>query len=67
MGTHNEYPYYNVFIMKTGLYSFDPLKSHFFTLKLGFTLVYINFVPDGFLLQNEVNKENGFFFSSKKI
>ena len=29
--------------METCLYSFDPLKPHFYTVKLGFTGVYINF------------------------
>ena len=28
--------------MKTRLYRFDPLKPHFYTVKLGFTGVYIN-------------------------
>ena len=27
--------------MKTRLYNFDPLKSHFYIVKLGFTGVYI--------------------------
>ena len=31
-------------ITKTRLYSFDPLKSHFYTVKLGFTGVYIIFL-----------------------
>ena len=31
-------------ITKTRLYSFDPLKPHFYTVKLGFTGVYINFL-----------------------
>ena len=30
--------------MKTCLYSFDPLKPHLCTVKLGFTGVYINFL-----------------------
>ena len=30
-------------ITKTRLYSFDPLKPHFYTVKLGFTGVYIDF------------------------
>ena len=30
-------------IMKTCLYNFDPLKPHFFIVKLGFTGVYIIF------------------------
>ena len=32
------------FITKTCLYNFDPLKPHFYTVKLGFTGVYIIFV-----------------------
>ena len=32
------------FITKTRLYSFDPLKPHFYIVKLGFTLVYIIFL-----------------------
>ena len=31
-------------IMKTRLYNFDPLKPHFFIVKVGFTGVYIIFV-----------------------
>ena len=31
-------------IMKTRLYSFYPLKPHFYTVKLGFAWVYINFL-----------------------
>ena len=30
--------------MKTYLYNFDPLKPHFYIVKLGFTGVYINFL-----------------------
>ena len=30
-----------VLITKTRLYNFDPLKLHFYKVKLGFTLVYI--------------------------
>ena len=36
-------------IMKTCLYNFDPLKPHFYIVKLGFTGVYIIFL---FLLKN---------------
>ena len=32
------------FIMKTYLYNFDPLKAHFYIVKLGFTGVYIIFL-----------------------
>ena len=32
------------FITKTCLYNFDPLKSHFYIVKLGFTGVYIIFL-----------------------
>ena len=31
-------------IMKTYLYNFDPLKLHFYIVKLGFTEVYIIFL-----------------------
>ena len=31
-------------ITKTYLYNFDPLKPHFYIVKLGFTRVYIIFV-----------------------
>ena len=31
-------------IMKTRLYNIDPLKPHFYTVKLGFTGVYIIFL-----------------------
>ena len=31
-------------IMKTCLYNFDPLKAHFYIVKLGFTGVYISFL-----------------------
>ena len=33
-----------LFIMKTCLYNFDPLKPHFYIVKLGFTGVYIIFL-----------------------
>ena len=33
-----------VAITKTYLYDFDPLKPHFNIVKLGFTVVYINFL-----------------------
>ena len=36
-------------ITKTCLYKFDPLKPHFYTVKLGFTGVYIIFL---FLFKN---------------
>ena len=32
------------FITKTYLYNFDPLKLHFYIVKLGFTGVYITFL-----------------------
>ena len=32
------------FIMKTCLYNFDPLKPHFYVVKLGFAGVYIIFL-----------------------
>ena len=33
-----------IFITKTCLYNFDPLKPHFYIVKLGFTGVYIIFL-----------------------
>ena len=33
-----------IFITKTCLYNFDPLKPHFCIVKLGFTVVYIIFL-----------------------
>ena len=33
-----------LFITKTYLYNFDPLKPHFYIIKLGFTGVYIIFL-----------------------
>ena len=33
--------YFLKIITKTCLYNFDPLKSHFYVVKLGFTGVYI--------------------------
>ena len=33
----------NIYITKTCLYNIDPLKPHFYTVKLGFTGVYIIF------------------------
>ena len=34
----------NLVITKTCLYTFDPLKPHFYIVKLGFTGVYIIFL-----------------------
>ena len=34
----------SLIITKTYLYNFDPLKPHFYIVKLGFTGVYIIFV-----------------------
>ena len=39
-----------IFITKTYLYNFDPLKSHFYIVKLGFTGVNIIFL---FLLKKK--------------
>ena len=33
-----------IFITKTCLYNFDPLKPHFYIVKLGFTGVFIIFI-----------------------
>ena len=35
---------FNQIITKTRLYNFDPLKPHFYVIKLGFTGVYIIFL-----------------------
>ena len=35
---------YGTFITKTYLYNTDPFKPHFYTVKLGFTGVYIIFL-----------------------
>ena len=35
---------FNIIIMRTCLYSFDPLKPHFYTVKLGFMGVNIIFL-----------------------
>ena len=37
-------PYKNLPITKTSLYNFDPLKPHFYIVKLGLTGVYIIFL-----------------------
>ena len=42
MSKRQKYRRYN--ITKTCLYNFDPLKPHFYTVKLGFTGVYIIFL-----------------------
>ena len=57
------------FIMKPRLYSFDPLKPHFYTLKLGFTGLYINFL---FSAQNHrlwvlVRTASSNFFLSESV
>ena len=36
--------YMRAVITKTRLYNFDPLKPHFYIVKLGFTGVYIIFL-----------------------
>ena len=43
---HTPPPYlmFTILITKTCLYNFDPLKPHFYIVKLGFTGVYIIFV-----------------------
>ena len=41
----NLYALCNIYVItKTCLYNFDPLKPHFYIVKLGFTGVYIIFV-----------------------
>ena len=41
---HIKYPWRLFPIMETYLYNFDPLKPHFYIVKLGFTGVYIIFL-----------------------
>ena len=43
-GDTAEYFRISLNITKTRLYSFDPFKPHFYTVKLGFTGVYSNFL-----------------------
>ena len=43
MSANRNIRYYRMFITKTYLYNFDPLKPHFYIVKLGFTGVYIIF------------------------
>ena len=38
--TVNVQKFQTLYIMKTHLYNFDPLKPHFYTVKLEFTGVY---------------------------
>ena len=38
------FPLFLIFITKTRLYNFDPLKLLFYIVKLGFTSVYIIFL-----------------------
>ena len=45
-----------VLITKTCLYNFDPLKPHFYIVKLGFTRVYIIFIISA------QNKDCGYLF-----
>ena len=47
--THEGHLHQNGIITKTYLYNSDPLKPHFYIVKLGFTGVYIIFL---FLLKN---------------
>ena len=41
---YSEYNVYRTGITKTCLYNFDPLKPPFYTVKLAFAGVYINFL-----------------------
>ena len=40
----SKYGIFTLLITKTCLYNFDPLKPHFYIVKLGFTGVYIIFL-----------------------
>ena len=50
----------NYVITKTCLYNFDPLKPHFYIVKLGFTGVYIIF------LISAQNKDCGYSLESPR-
>ena len=41
---HWAYHHKNMIIMKTCLYNFEPLKPHFYIVKLGFAGVYVIFL-----------------------
>ena len=49
LGSRSISPAYELgaIITKTYLYKFDPLKPHFYIVKLGFTGVYIIFLISG--------------------
>ena len=49
-------------ITKTYLYNFDPLKPHFYIVKLGFTGVYIFFL---FLLKAVLTSTHNLCFEQK--
>ena len=61
-------------ISKTCLYNFDPLKPHFYTVKLGFTGVYINFlisaqkhrlwVPTVYVFEQKYENYQNFLFEN---
>ena len=48
-------------ITKTCLYNFDPLKPHFYIVKLGFTGVYIIFLIHNLCFEQEYEKYQCFF------
>ena len=52
----------SVFITKTRLYNFDPLKPHFYMVKLGFTGVYIIFL----LISAQKNVDCGYALESPR-
>ena len=47
-------------ITKTYLYNFDPLKPHFYIVKLGFTGVYIIFVISAQCFEQNYEKYQNF-------
>ena len=69
--TNMHFCYKSENITKTRLYSFDPLKPHFYIVKLGFTGVYIIFlifaqnIDCGYSLELPQISENFHFFSGK--
>ena len=60
-----------MYIMKLYLYNFDPLKPHFYIVKLAFTGVYIFFFifapPSTDLRETRITKISGYMIPEKYI
>ena len=55
------------FITKTCLYNFDPLKPHFYIVKLGFTGVYIVFLISAYLIEAVLTSTHNVCFEQKYV